>query len=65
MSKLTIKRKAELKDLKKNLTLEQLVNKIEFQEDILAAGLVCILEKELEVTDRLASAKELKQYDLA
>jgi hypothetical protein len=64
MKKLVIKKVRDLPDLKKSLSLSQLQNRLQFDEKILNQGLIMILEKELEMTDRVASKKELNQFAL-
>jgi hypothetical protein len=65
MKKLVIKKVRDLPDLKKSLSLSQLQNRLQFDEKILNQGLIMILEKELEMTDRVASKKELNQFALS
>jgi len=62
MTKLLIKRAQDLNILKTRMTLDQLKNKLTFDEPIIAKGLVMILEKELEVTDRCATYKEREKF---
>ena len=64
MKKLKIKKRTELKNLMENLSLSQIEKSIMFEDDILPAALVGMLEKRLKMTDRIANAKELNIINL-
>ena len=60
----TVKKVRDLPDMKKNSTLVELKTDIRFDPGILNQGLVCILEKELDMTDRALSAFALRKIKI-
>jgi len=59
-----IKNVRDLNILKNNLTLATLKKRIVFDEKILSKGLVMLLNKELEETDKIATTKDIDTFAL-